>query len=252
MVADTRRPADRLQAAEIRAWARDNGWPDLKDRGTIPVTAREAWEAAQDQAADGDGPDDLSELDETGLDDDELDGERYDGEDGEDGEVPDLLPPPADLDEARKRAGKQPGSAHLRKNRRSREPKPDQPPVKVTAAVRRDIEGKVAFWLLIPAEPWMRVDPYCGKAYADNLENIAVKMTPLLCQSPAIVRWFGKSTTFIQVTELAMACRPVAEAVIAHHVTKRIVLDSLGQPVEVRNGGMDFGPYSRQPSPAAA
>lgn len=249
-MADHRTPGDRVQAAEIRAWARDNGWPELTDRGKLPVTVREAWDAAQDQAADPDEPDDLSELDETDLDDDELDGERYDGEDGE---VPDSLPPPADLDEARKRAGKQPGSAHLtRKRRGAKEPKPDQPPVKVTAAVRRDIEGKVAFWLLIPAEPWMRVDPYCGKAYADSIEDIAVKMTPLLCQSPAIVRWFGKSTTFIQVTELAMACRPVAEAVIAHHVTKRIVLDSLGQPVEVANGGMDFGPYSRQPSPAAA
>lgn len=233
-----------MQAAEIRAWARDNGWPELTDRGKLPVTVREAWDAAQDQAADPDGPDDLSELDETDLDD-PGDFEYGDPEDIEPGP-----PPPADLDEARKRAGRQPGSAHLIRGRKrgSREPKPDQPPVKVTAAVRRDIEGKVAFWLLIPAEPWMRVDPYCGQAYADNLENIAVKMTPLLCQSPAIVRWFGKSTTFIQVTELAMACRPVAEAIIAHHVTKRIVLDSLGQPVEVRDGGMDFSAYSRQPA----
>lgn len=244
-MADHRTPGDRVQAAEIRAWARDNGWPELTDRGKLPVTVREAWDAAQDQAADPDGPDDLSELDETDLDD-EPGIDPFDPLLDDDGPG---LPPPADLDEARKRAGKQPGSAHLTRGRRGkREPKPDQPPVKVTAAVRRDIEGKVAFWLLIPAEPWMRVDPYCGQAYADNLENIAVKMTPLLCQSPAIVRWFGKSTTFIQVTELAMACRPVAEAVIAHHVTKRIVLDSLGQPVEVANGGMDFAPYSRQPA----
>ena len=243
-----------MQAAEIRAWARDNGWPDLPAQGKLPVTVREAWDAAQgtdDGPAWSQEPDglDLSGLDETGLDDDLADDDTV-----FEGTAEGMLPPPANLDEARQRAGKQPGSAHLIRGRKrgNREPKPDQPPVKVTAAVRRDIEGKVAFWLLIPAEPWMRVDPYCGKAYADSIEDIAVKMTPLLCQSPAIVRWFGKSTTFIQVTELAMACRPVAEAIIAHHVTKRITLDSLGRPVEVENGGMDFSAYARQPNPAAA
>lgn len=240
-----------MQSAQIRAWANspevraEYGWGELPPRGKLPVLVNEAWAAEQARAADQDEPDepDLSEMDESDLDDDIVDGEIVDD---------DRPPPPADLDEARKRAGKQPGSAHLRRGRKAREPKTDQPPPKVTPAMRRDIEGKVAFWLLIPSEPWMRVDPYCGKAYADSIEDIAVKMTPLLCQSPAVVKWFAKSTTFIQVTELAMACRPVAEAIIAHHVTKRITLDSLGNAVEVSGGGVDFGPYSRQPSHAAA
>jgi hypothetical protein len=179
--------------------------------------------------------------------DDTLEGEIVDEE---------LLAPPADLDEARERVGRVPGSAHLRRDRKRAprgEAKPKEAAPKVTTAVRRDIEGKVAFWLLIPAEPWRRVDPYCGQAYLDSIEDIALKATPLLCQSPAVVRWFAKSTTFVQVTELAMACRPVAEAYIAHHVTRRITLDSLGRPVVVEGGGVDFGPYSaRQPNPAAA
>jgi hypothetical protein len=251
---DTRSPRDRIASAEVRAWARANGWPDLKDRGTLPVEAREAFDAAHD----GDGPDDpdggdVSAMDESDLDDEEvLVGAVVDD---------DRMPPPSNLDEARERVGRQPGSAHLRKDRRKREPKPDQPPVKVTPAVRKDIEGKVAFWLLIPAEPWRRVDPYCGQAYLDSIEDIALKATPLLCQSPAVVRWFSKSTTFVQVTELAMACRPVAEAVIAHHVTKRIQLDQFGEVVRDRDtgvpvpqgGGVDFSAYSaRQPNPVAA
>jgi hypothetical protein len=53
-------------------------------------------------------------------------------------------------------------------------------------------------------------------------------------------------------TELGMAVRPVAEAAIAHHVTKRIVLDQQGQAADQPASGMDFGPYSaRRPNPAA-
>ena len=240
--------------ATIRAWAKDNGWPDIPGSGRLPPKVREAFRQAHGRPVEP--VDDVSEMDEPG--DDELDGDIIDTEIADD----DPFPPPADLDEARERAGRDPEAAHLRRGRRTRKEKePDQPAPKVTAAIRRDIEGKVAFWLLIPSEPWMRVDPYCGKAYADSINDIAVKATPLLCQSPAVVRWFSKSTTFIQVTELAMACRPVAEAIIAHHVTKRIMLDKngkvitdeQGKPVPAQTGGMDFSAYSaRQPNPAAA
>jgi hypothetical protein len=245
---DTRTPASRVRTATVRAWAKDNGWPALPARGRIPADAQQAFEAEHGRPVDLEDEDvsaiddDLEDLDEAVVDE----GEVLEG---------DVLPPPADLDEARERVGSRQGSAHLRRGRKrgSREPKSTEPPPKVTPAVRRDIEGKVAFWLLIPGEPWRRVDPYCGQAYLDSIENIALKATPLLCQSPAVVRWFAKSTTFVQVTELAMACRPVVEAVIAHHVTRRITLDSLGQPVEVAGGGVDFSAYSaRQPNPAAA
>jgi hypothetical protein len=269
-VADSRSPRDRVQAAEIRAWARDNGWPALPARGKLPAATRQAFLAARghnsvpgggDDDDDDDGYSGVAESDFDDQDDDEA-GELLDDEDLED--AAEAQPPPADLDEARARAGRQPASAHLIRGRgrgkTARDAKPKEPPPKVTTAQRRDIEGKVAFWLLIPAEPWRRVDPYCGQAYADAISDIAVKATPLLCQSPAIVRWFAKSTTFIQVTELAMACRPAAEAIIAHHVTKRIQLDGegeiirdkdTGQPVPA--GGMDFSAYSaRQPNPAAA
>ena len=42
------RPAKRAsssQSAEIRAWARENGWPDLGDRGRIPADAKAAFDA---------------------------------------------------------------------------------------------------------------------------------------------------------------------------------------------------------------
>jgi hypothetical protein len=243
---DARRAAT-VGNADLRAWARDNGWPDLGGRGRIPPEVRAAFEEEHGAAVDVD--EDLSALDESDLDDESVWDAVY--------EAPE--PPPATLDEARERAGRDPEPAHLtsttrRRIQRKRKPAPDeQPAPKVTKAIRDDITGKIAFWLMIPAEPWLRVDPYCGGAYADNVDQIAIKLAPILCLSPEVVRWFSKSSTFILWTELAMACRPVAEAVIAHHVTRRITVNSQGQPVENPGGGMDFSAYSsRQPNPAAS
>jgi hypothetical protein len=248
---DLRRPADRVQTAEIRRWAKDNGWPDLPARGKLPEEARAAFEVQHGAPVEQD--EDVSSADDSDLDD-EFESDDQTSSRNLD-EVPDLLGPPADLDEARQRAGRDPEPRHLVRGRARRTPKPkdDQPPIKITKAVQADITGKLAFWLSIPAEPWLRVDPYCGGAYAGQVDEIALKMAPLVCQSPDLVRWFSKSTTFIMWTELGIAVRPVVEAIIAHHVTKRIALDSNGQAVEVAGGGMDFSAYSaRQPNPAAA
>jgi hypothetical protein len=253
-MADTRRPADRVQTATIRAWAKDNGWPDLPARGKLPEDARAAFEA--EHGAPVDVEPEVSSADDTDLDD--LDFEPAPDRSGDGSEA---LAPPADLDEARERAGRDPEPRHLARGRgRGRQPGPPRtrkdsqpPPIKITNAVKADITGKLAFWLSIPAEPWLRVDPYCGGAYAAQVDEIAVKMAPLVCQSPDLVRWFSKSSTFIMWTELGIAVRPVVEAIIAHHVTKRISLDSNGGVVEQQRGGMDFSAYSaRQPNPAAA
>lgn len=252
-MADPRRPADRVESATIRRWARDNGWPDLPDRGRISPEVRAAFEA--EHGGQVEELPDVSAMDEDGLDDvaPDLDGRPAAPDLGSGTEAP-----PADLDEARQRAGRDPEPRHLvtGRARRTRQPrpKPDRPPpVKVTKAVEADITGKLAFWLSIPAEPWLRIDPYCGGAYAGQVNEIALKMAPLVCQSPDLVRWFSKSTTFILWTELGIAVRPVVEAIIAHHVTRRIVLDQEGEAVEVPGGGVDFSAYSaRQPNPAAA
>jgi hypothetical protein len=153
-MADTRTAADKVEAARIRDWARDNGWPDLGPSGRIPAAARQAW-ASRTVEDDDAYP---------GSDDP---GPPYDDGGGE-------MPPPASLDEARQRAGLDPDAAHLRgRGRRQQTPGKDEP-VPVTRAVRRDITGKLAFWMSIPAEPWQRVDPYCGGAYAENFDKITL------------------------------------------------------------------------------
>lgn len=232
---DSRSAADKAEAARIRPWARVHGWPELKDTGRIPAAIRRAWTDRDPAEDDG----------------------QYDDPDppGPDGDPGDGWWAPASLEEARERGGLDPDAAHLRgRGRRGAEQGRDEDaPIRITRAVQRDITGKMAFLLALPAEPWRRVDPYCGKAYADQVDQVALKVTPLICRSPDMVRWLTKSSTFIMWVELGMACRPVIEAAIAHHVTKRITLDSNGGVVEQAASGVDFSAYaSRRPNPAAA
>jgi hypothetical protein len=267
-VTDQRTPAARIESQEIRAWARENGWPSLANRGKLPAEVREAWEAVHGRPADQ-GYDDLDGGDISAMDDDDLDETLTEEEllalAGRVGAgdldvrghpsppADDELPPPSSLEEARERVGRDPEARHLRRGRQPKAKADPKPEIKVTKAVRDDITGKLAFWLSIPAEPWLRVDPYCGGVYVDQVDLIAVKMAPLICQSPDLVRWFSKSTTFILWTELGIAVRPVVEAIIAHHVTKRIALDESGEAYVQEGGGVDFSAYSaRQPASAAA
>lgn len=100
---------------------------------------------------------------------------------------------------------------------------------KVTAAVRKDIQGKLAFWLALGGDLWNTADPYCAGVFADNVDKIAVKAAPLICQSPDMVRWFQRASGFMMWTELGMAFKPVITVMIAHHITKRVVTEDDGK-----------------------
>lgn len=92
----------------------------------------------------------------------------------------------------------------------------------ITRAVRRDIEGKVAFGLMITADLWGLRDPYCANALEDNADKIARRMAPLLCQSPAVVEFFIRQSGFMLAMEFAISLKPVLAAMFAHHITKTV------------------------------
>jgi hypothetical protein len=111
---------------------------------------------------------------------------------------------------------------------------------KITSAVKADITGKLAFWLALGGDLWNTADPYCAGVFADNVDKIAKKAAPLICQSPDMVRFFQRASGFMMWTELGMACKPVILAVIAHHVTKRVEVSQ--QTGEAREA--DWSAYS--------
>jgi len=102
---------------------------------------------------------------------------------------------------------------------------------KITAAVRRDIEGKLAFGFMMLGQAWALPDPPCGMTLVEHSANIAKKATPVLCQSPEVVKWLSKGGKFILWIDLLMAMTPVLQVVYAHHIAH-----TLGGPLGSANG----------------
>lgn len=90
------------------------------------------------------------------------------------------------------------------------------------AKTRGDIEGKLALLLMIPYEALAMKDPYCAEALTKSSRQIIKAMVPLLAQSPQVVAWFTTSGGWLLWLNLAVACKPVLQAVTAHHITHRM------------------------------
>lgn len=109
--------------------------------------------------------------------------------------------------------------------------RPVQPKIKVTAAVRRDVEGMLAFAFGMSGQMWSMVDPPCGTMMLEIGPNLAKKYTPIICQSPSAVKFLTKSGKFAMYLDAAIATFPLLQIVIAHHITKTI-----GREVASPNG----------------
>ncbi len=98
--------------------------------------------------------------------------------------------------------------------------------MRITPSIRRDVEGKLAFAMGLGGQFWIMADPMCGSVFVDNADNIAKKLTPIICQSPDVVKWLTKSSSFILYVDLFMAFWPVLQMMFAHHVAKSITAES--------------------------
>lgn len=105
------------------------------------------------------------------------------------------------------------------------EPKSD-PPLVVTKAIQQDIHGKLTFLLGMSSSMMVTMDPLCVGEFQKHLPNITAKMVPIICQSPDMVKFFTKSGGFILWLDLATACWPVVQIIIAHHVTKSLKVEN--------------------------
>jgi hypothetical protein len=116
--------------------------------------------------------------------------------------------------------------------REAMETTPDDPPakhqtsktravrgsVRITAKVRKDVEGKVAFFLSMLTMGVQLRDPYCGRVLDEQSLKIAEKATPIICQSPQLVEWFTKAGGYMLWMDLALAVQPVAWMAVQHHL----------------------------------
>lgn len=99
--------------------------------------------------------------------------------------------------------------------------------VKITAAIRRDIEGKLALGFGMLGETWSIIDPLCGQTLVEHGPNMAKKYTPLLCQSPEVVKWMTKSGNFLLWVDALMATWPVIQIAAAHHVMHTVSVEMM-------------------------
>ena len=228
---------------EIREWLRGQGeTPSV--RGSVSRRHMEMWWDAhpEQRPADAmrllpDPDDDLDEYDDIGVLIPDAGAEpepagpagprRYEA-------VPDT-PEPVTAD---------PGPAHARKDWRKSAPKPggrSRPgPVRVTAGVRNDINGKISFALEIPGRIWQARDPVCGGTFVEQREAIADALTGIVCQSADLIEFFtGTGAAFMLYLNLAAAAWPVVTVIMAHHV-----YHTIGEPEAPDMQAPDYGRYA--------
>jgi hypothetical protein len=100
----------------------------------------------------------------------------------------------------------------------------DSPVVKVTAAVRKDVQAKVALFLSIGASAWAGRDPLCGQVALEVVPDTSKALTDILCESPDVVAFLTKGSAFVKWIALAQALQPLGAVVYAHHVARTVAL----------------------------
>lgn len=98
-------------------------------------------------------------------------------------------------------------------------------PRKVTAAVRRDIQAKIAMLSHLGASAWQVRDEHCGTAAVEAVPDFAEALTDIIVDSPDLVAWFTGGGGYMKWFKLAMAVQPVVMTVVQHHVTHTIGQD---------------------------
>lgn len=94
-------------------------------------------------------------------------------------------------------------------------------PLRITKRVRDDVQGKLAFMLTMVGSLASITDPVCGGAFLDNADNVAAKMTPLICKSPDLVAKLTKSGDAMLYVDLLWAFWPILGTAAAHHLKSR-------------------------------
>lgn len=124
--------------------------------------------------------------------------------------------------EADPEPGYEPESAAARASARIREA---ARPVRVTQALRKDVQAKTALLLTMGAGAWQARDEYCGGALMEAAPAVSKALADIFCDSPDIVRWFSAGTGYMKWLNLAAALQPVASAVWGHHIAHTVEAD---------------------------
>ena len=93
-----------------------------------------------------------------------------------------------------------------------------------------------------------KLDPYCGAALTGSWERVSEACVPLLMRSERVVKFMTTAGGLGDWVGLAIALKPLGEAIVKHHITKtvQIVQDDDGGTTVTEDAG-----YGRYPATAA-
>lgn len=181
-----------------------------------------------------------------GPDSDELEPDELEDGFGDDGTMPDELlledeledEPASSTRAASEPANPLPGFLRDGKPRKSKVPPPK---IRVTAAIRKDVEAKIRFALMPTARLFAMRDPVCGSVAVEQEPEISSAFAEIVCDSPDLVAWFtGPAGGFMKYLRLIMAVQPVLMIGWAHHIAHAVI-----EPEAMANGQQpDYSAYS--------
>jgi hypothetical protein len=96
---------------------------------------------------------------------------------------------------------------------------------KVSAAVKRDVQAKLAMMSKMATGLWKARDPLCGQVAEEAIPDVSEALADILCDSPDIVAWFTSGGNYMKWLNLLMALQPVLGAVAAHHIMHTVTLE---------------------------
>ena len=95
-------------------------------------------------------------------------------------------------------------------------------PRELSAADKDEIKALLGLAGLVVFTPIARADPHCGGALVDASTEIFERLVPLIARSERVTRWMTAAGGFGDWIGLAVALKPVAMAVVEHHVFKTV------------------------------
>ncbi|MDA8316531.1 MAG: hypothetical protein M0010_15380 [Actinomycetota bacterium] len=92
----------------------------------------------------------------------------------------------------------------------------------LSAEDKEEIKSLLGLAGLVVFTPIARADPHCGGALVEASTEIFEKLVPIIAKSDRVSRWMTVAGGFGDWIGLAVALKPVAMAVVEHHIFKTV------------------------------
>lgn len=121
----------------------------------------------------------------------------------------------------------------------------NEPEFIITPRIKADVEGKLGLFAAVIGIPFEAIDGYCGKAFADNVDNMISAYVPLILRSPGAVKFLtSTSGGWLDWIRAIQATWPVIQAIYAHHLARTVTRDQRPMPNATMPPGPDPYQYS--------